>query len=91
MKIYKIRFNTNHARDQSLPKWRVLLCNPKGEPFQTYETTLLVDEVCSEGPNVRTFSSADHMVTGETKYHLAYECSNMKLMESDNQLTAIFE
>lgn len=91
MKIYKIRFNTDHTRDQSLPKWRVFLCNTKGEPFQTYETTLLVDGVCSEGPNVRTFTSIDQMVTGETKYHLAYECSTMKLMESGNQLTAIFE
>jgi hypothetical protein len=90
MKIYKIRFNTDHTRDQSLPKWRVFLCNPEGEPFQTYETTLLVDEVCSEG-HVRTFSSVDHMASGEVKYHMAYECSDMKLDESNNQVTAIFE
>jgi hypothetical protein len=84
--IFRIKEETVKNQGLDTTKWRVFLCDSKGEPMDGYYTSFLADNIIPGINDIHTQQSIED-VQISTRY---YDCESIRLEESSEGTTVIF-
>ena len=86
MGIFRIREEIIKSEGVKSIKWRVLLCDNKGEPMDEYYTSFVADKIICQSIN----GSQQILDSNESTSSYYYDCESIRLEESSEGTTVIF-